>query len=384
MLKKILIIGAIVNLAACTSMKSTPLGPDKTKNTDGLAYFMPKKDFMVTVTTEKHTKPAVGTLGDNGYVAEIITHTYLPIVTTSAAYADRSQMYILEKGTNWLSDNSVDIEVNETGLLQMSNTVSTAKVEEAIVEFAESAAVMNLVSKTCQNTAGTHVYRIPAEATTHADICGMVVTVKPLGLLKTVAKDGKISFNDMAIGTTITQNTAKSGIFYRQQMAYSIKITGSGVTQEVIKFSPTDAPVQLLPASHSFFADSSTSIVLNDGMPTKYKNESSSELVGLFAIPAKVIGTYFEAVGGLFTAFSKNDAAEAALLQSNTQLALAKHNSERALELAKVEADRAHELAKIKADYKYKLLEQKTAACKAAVNATPQDTTLIAQLGCND
>jgi hypothetical protein len=177
---------------------------------------------------------------------------------------------------------------------------------------------------------------------------------------------------DNVIGYDKTGTKEFSGIFYRQDIAYRISAKSATVNKEAILYSPSQSQDLFLPISRSLFADSTATLTFEDGMPTGYTQDDKSELVGLFTIPAKVVSAYFGAVGQLFTAFSKKNTDESALIKSDVALELEKHNAERDLELAKT-----------KADYKFELAEIKVKACKAAETAKPRDQALIDSLGCD-
>lgn len=346
-------------LSACTVINSTPV-PQKAEATpDGLTYFMPRRDFIVSIEMGKPD-------GKTG--VEVTNVTF----SRTAAFADRSQVYILNIGKNLLADTKLTISVGENGLLKKSTAASTSQVEETFIELAKAAAQFELGAEpaegepplpdVCSNP-GT--YTFVYEPTTRFDTkCGVEISITP-------APEAE---HDALQPSSRVENIAYSGVFYRQEKAYLLKAearnpTGRIFSKSEILMSPSESKTQFLPISRSFFADSTGDITFVDGVPTDYDQDNKSEAVGLLTIPAKVVGAYFAAVGEIFSAFGTTKTNEAALLGQEKDLQLAKYNSERDLELEKA-----------KADYKYKLLEGKVNLCAEAVKQ--KNSALVDELKC--
>ncbi len=345
-MNKVMVVLSVISLTACASTTSTIVNE---KDIDGLTYFMPNKDFIVTITM---TEP--DSHGSNK-VSNIV-------FSASTAYADRSKQYVLKHGTNLFNDSKLDVTVDTTGLLKSSTSTSTSKVAEVLVGLATTAGykASKSIAPSC-NKAGDYVFIFePSDKPT--DKCGVHIEISSL----TKSAD--------TIKTTIKKpDSSYSGVFYRQEEAYKIKASfaNGDIYKEAILYSPSGSETLFLPISKSFFADSESTLTFTDGMPTGYKQDDKSELVGAFAIPAKVIGAYFKAVGELFGAFSTKNTNESALIKSESSLELEKYNSQRDLELSKIESD-----------YKFKLAELKAQACKSAIADNNQE--LIDSLGCGN
>jgi hypothetical protein len=94
-------------------------------------------------------------------------------------------------------------------------------------------------------------------------------------------------------------------------------IVGDG--RAFIAYSPNASPILFAPLKRSLFADNNTTISLADGAISIDSNVGG-ELVGLLSLPADVLTSYTEALGGVFTKFGtvsdnqiKSDASAAQL-----------------------------------------------------------------------
>ena len=105
--KIILTLLTIVFLTPCSSITSieSPKGDD----INGLSYYMPKKDFLVTVSVKDGNATKV-TLG------------------TTHAYPDLSKQYSLQHGSNFLGKNTLSVVISEKGLLTSSKSTTVSNV----------------------------------------------------------------------------------------------------------------------------------------------------------------------------------------------------------------------------------------------------------------
>ncbi len=108
-----------------------------------------------------------------------------------------------------------------------------------------------------------------------------------------------------------------SGIYYRQLVPVIVTAqmldSNDKALDETLAFMvmvPDRQQVSALEIPRNLFADNTTTITLNQGQPTNYSPQVNSEVLGLFKIPADVIGAYFGAFGKLFTSFGTAKAAE--------------------------------------------------------------------------
>lgn len=95
-MNKVTVVLLVIFLSACTNTTSTLV---KNEGVDGLTYFMPNKDFIVTITM---TEP-------DGKVPSKVSDV---VFSTTSAYADRSKQYVIQHGVNWLNDNKLAVTVS--------------------------------------------------------------------------------------------------------------------------------------------------------------------------------------------------------------------------------------------------------------------------------
>jgi hypothetical protein len=300
-------------LSACSSISSYKGAT--AKDGDGLVYYLPKKDFVVTVTR-----------GNDKFTG--IT------IDTTLAYADLARAYVMQFGTNPFGKNRLDISIGPTGLLSSSKSTTTPGVTEALAGLGKLGGMLKAKSG-AQKDAGPEVV-IPSlgiqcdAATTHTfvfdvgdlnkdgamTICDkqFTVTVERLWDQKNVSK----------VSSAAADASAYAGVFYRQHRPYLLRVEGQGLNQAAIVASPSESGELFLPAARTLFSKNDADFGFVDGIPTKYVQEVEGELVALFQLPATVLNAYFEAIGGLFARFSTNDKAQAAALADSTKLQLAK------------------------------------------------------------
>lgn len=318
-----LLLGVGLLCAGCSSFSSKAILPSD--SVEGLVYFLPKKDVLVTLTV------AGGKL------------TGVTMVAT-AAYPDRSAAFELTHSSNGLAKNVTSFEVRN-GLLTSTTGAMTSGVSDALKNLAASSAQIGGTRsatdtgdpKVCGND-GNHVYRIPSTETGRK-ICGIDITIEQLApTLPAISASTAEQFD-------VKQN--RPGIYYRQVEGLLVVAQGQGLNAASIIHVPA-SPTYFLPAGRSFFANGGAEISLEEGVPTKFKRDSDNEVVALLKLPADVIAAYFSAVGGIFDAFKTSDSKETAALQESLTLESAK---------------------------------QKYAVCLSAIKAA--DDELISKLGCD-
>jgi len=319
-----------VTITSCASILSTESPTSSAQN--GLVYFMPKKDFLITVTK-------IG-----GKFESIV-------IGTTAAYPDLSTQYVLKHGANVFGKDVADVGVNQNGLLTSAKSTTESGVKDALEGVAKSAAdihglfSLTRLSKpednTVNNSSGcsedrtyTFIYKTISDA----------VKDKPCGL---VIEGEQIGNSENIVAHTEAVGASHAGIFYRQNQPFLIRASGPGAIIQTIVFSPSLSKTYFMPISRTFFSNNEAQFSFEDGMPTSYKQDTEGELVALFKLPADIIGAYFGAVGELFTNFKTKDESENAAITASLNL----ENEKR----------------------KYK-------SCIAAIQANNQD--LITSLGC--
>lgn len=286
----------VVCIASCSSIKSTE--NPKANDVDGLTYYMPKKDFVVTVNVDSNKVKKVS-------------------FGTTPAYPDLSKQYVLNHGSNFLGKNTLDVAVTEKGLLTSSKSTTVSNVTDAFKNLATTYGQIRTFSLVgtpppaggC-STDGDHIFTYPT-----------IGKYTPCGLTVIISK---------AAASNATKAHAKSveksysGIFYRQNEPYTVSATGKGLNMSSIVFSPSDSKTLFLPVSKTFFANNEADFAFVDGVPTKYKQDTDGEAIALLKLPADILGAYFGAIGSVFDSFKANDGKEVEALNSSLSLELAK------------------------------------------------------------
>ncbi|WP_144172621.1 hypothetical protein [Pseudomonas sp. Kh13] len=282
-------------IISCSSIES--ISHPKQESLDGLVYYMPKKDFLVTLT-----------LDDNSKVTNIE-------ISETAAYADISKRYVLRHKNNLLGKNELKVGISPSGLIQSATSTTTSQVNEALINLADSAGQIRGMSAAATCSPGMHTKIIHTTDTTNKNIslCGMVITLsRPTAPNKTGSLKDKEEIN----------SESTSGIFYRQNIPYEITVSSAERTQKAIVFSPSESPTYFMPISRTFFSDNKADFTFSDGVPSKYDQSTDGELVALFKLPADIIGAYFGAIGKIFDAFKTSDEKEAAAIKQEIALAI--------------------------------------------------------------
>lgn len=114
------VLGLLGGLAGCASVQSASAPSGATPK--GVPYFMPRKPFVVTISTP------TGGLTPTATVAQ------------GTAEPDLAHRFVLTQGTNLLAKNELNIAVGINGLLISSNTTSNSEVSTAVQNAASSVA----------------------------------------------------------------------------------------------------------------------------------------------------------------------------------------------------------------------------------------------------
>lgn len=294
-------------LTGCASIESTPVDQPG----DGLVYYMPRKDILVTVVRE--------------------TAKTTVTVASTAAYADLERPYVLNFKRNWLGKNEIEVGVSSTGLLTSTKSTTTSGVGDALKNLASMlgatkamAAPPPPVAAACPAGTFTYVYVISdgGKASSSTQPCGLNVTIARIASSKLSA--------DVADAHTPPKPKKQgvAGIFYRQEEAYRVDVVGSAnqhpVNVSATLLSPSQGPVRFLPIEKTFFASNKADFAFVDGVPTRYDQNADGEIVGLLKLPADVIGAYFGALGNVFSAFKETNNKESEALVASLKLELAK------------------------------------------------------------
>lgn len=306
---------AMLGLGACSSIKTVENPPQA--HEDGLTYFMPNKDFLVTITIKDNKVDKV-------------------VLGSTASYPDLSKQYLLRHGGNVFGKNTLDVGVSESGLLTSTKSTTQSNVTDAFKNLATSFGQTKalgfeekLGSGAACITDGDHTFVYKESGSYTA--CGMKINIKKQG------DDQRITSHSEKQGSEL------SGIFYRQSMPYLVSASGGGLNVASIVFSPSESKTHFLPVSRTFFSNNDADFGFVDGVPTKYKQETEGEAVALLKLPADILGAYFAAIGSVFDSFKSNDTKEAEALTESLKLELAKRKYD-----ACITAIKANDDAKIK------------------------------------
>lgn len=339
---KPLVIFVAFWLISCSAIKSV-VAPTEL---DGLVYYMPMKDLLVTVVQGEAKAPTV-------------------TVDVTKAYADRTKPYVLRHGINAFGKNTLDIVITERGLLSSAKSTTISTVGEALKSLGASAGSISTLMmdasptekpEVCAEGTHTFVYAIPDQVETQFP-CGLPLQITPLtGTLaeavksaietKAVPAKDKPASRPGGLPATKPAGVEYSGVFYRQELPYLVTIvSGTAIHQASIVYSPSRSETRFLPASETFFSNNKAEFEFTDGVPKKYLQETEGEGTALFKIPAEVLSAYFGAIGTMFDAFKSNDSKQADFLAQSLKLELMKRKYEACLAaIAAGETEKVKEL----------------------------------------
>ncbi|MEK7779374.1 MAG: hypothetical protein AAB293_04845 [Pseudomonadota bacterium] len=315
-MKKLLYLVTIILivfiLSACASVVS--IQRPNLEASDGLTYFMPKKDFLIKVSVKDSKITSV-----EGTVTE--------------AYPDFSEQYVLKYKFNPFGENELDLGINDKGLLTSAKAKTISKVNEALENLAKSTGAivsMGFVPDMVPcNQDGSYAF-IFDKPVTNASVCGMNVEITPIDENN---YNNIVKLNPHIPNPLSDNNIEQSGIYYRQNVPYRIKVTKAdlSINQEFLVFSPSFSKTHFLPISKTFFADNEIDFGFTDGMPTKYLQKTKSELVQLFKLPGSLIGGFIDGATGSLTKLVGLSAQETDLVNKSSLGELAKYRHEKCL-----------------------------------------------------
>lgn len=312
--------------SGCSSFTSKEVNFNE--QAEGLVYFLPKKDVLVTVTVT-NGKPSAVTL------------------STTPAYPDQSAAFVLNHSSNGLAKNVASFEI-KNGLLTSSIGTTTSGVSDALKNLAMSAGSLSALRRNDEKkeqslcgSDGNHIYRIPSNSKGNS-FCGINVNIENLIPAGTVTEA-----ESKKVGKKDAPSESRPGIYYRQMEGLLVEASSPDLHVASIVYVPATTRY-FMPTGYSFFASNDTEIALEDGVPTKFKRDTDGEVIALLKLPADIISAYFSAVGSIFDAFKSRDDKEASALQESLKL---------------------------------EAMRQKYAVCLSAVKASDDD--LISKLGCD-
>jgi len=288
---------------------------------DGIVYYMPRRPFIVTVTTPAATAAVPNPPGTAG-------------VSQGTAEADLSQRFILSQGTNLVAKTEMNITIGANGLLKTSNTTATSEVATALQNAASAAgtiagfgAVPPVLGRLapapppdgCPPPGTSYQYLIypsPRDNDPKVSVfCNYTVTWH---LAAGATNPGSNS-------NATPGEAVYSGVFYRHELPYVVMVTGpkdangNAVIAVSVLTSPNDSEIDFFPVRESFFANNTANITLADGVVTGVDQTTDGELTAALSLPATVIGNYTSAIGNLLGNITTNS--------SDTQKLLAQQQS---------------------------------------------------------
>lgn len=318
MLRFLLLSTCALAVGACSNVSSNRIAADSAGH-EGVVYYMPKRDFIVTIDVES---------AKDGGGPDVIKTIALDVTD---AYPDVDHAFVLKHRNSAVNTHTSHYRVTASGLLDGASSSDVKSnfgaAADALGGLYGSIRPMDVqiddagAKPVCK--AGKHVFTGDLDTIQRLSPCGLKLVISPLG-------------GDATSNTTVATNNAKiqsaEGIYYRQALPYRMHLNGTFGQQHVsmarIVFNPTGAPIQVLEVGSGLFADSHSAWSFSSGSPQESKVVTNGEVVGLLVLPAKVIGAYFKAIGEVFSAFSTTDSAEAQALAAKTTLELAKLKSE--------------------------------------------------------
>jgi hypothetical protein len=384
---------------SCSSVVSRPQPfTGKPENpprlTDGLTYWMPKRDIIVSVSlggadeptaaegekeSTKPMKPAKPggkasppkkAQGDSASdaPAEPIPESPAPSpkegankpsepatpespvikIGVTPSYADTTTAYVAHFKRNVVGKNQLTIEVNDRGLLSSAKSETTSQLSEIFSALGSAAGSISALASDDK--------KVEEPCPKKFDFVFRVdIAVAKGGYdvqVPNANKDCKVRVTVTTPDITVSHNArarfpqkGHSGFFYKQNLPYEVEVRLSRWTALARVMLPNDAPVQFLPVDKSLFANSSSDLAFSDGVLTKYGQTVDGEVLAVFKLPADVLQAYFTAIGSMFTV--RKDAAtnEAAYLDALLQLTKKQLSTEQCLaayqssDEARIEAD---------------------------------------------
>lgn len=296
-------------LAGCSSLSSVKA--PVADNTEGLVYYLPKRDIKIDVKVKDG-------------VLEDVTIGLTP------AYADHANgPYLLKYNANGFGKHKLELEVSPAGLLKSASATAEDRIS-GLANFGKLAGYVRGFSGGLESSPsdkavsrlqgicgvdGTHVILFEAAAV-ERNLCGndLKLKIEPL-----------FASNPPVVGNSRAVREEHSGIFYRMGKPYRVSISGRIATAAIVQ-SPSNGEELFLPVARTVFATNEAKITIHDGeaTPAKYTQETEGEVSAFLKIPATIIAPYFEAIGSVFSGFSKKATDETSARNNLVALELAK------------------------------------------------------------
>lgn len=290
-----------IAMTGCAGLKSASTDQDYVS---GLAYYMPKRAFVLTVTME------VGAVKDLKW-------------DVSAALPDLTKTYSLSYHPHWIGKTTIDVAVGPSGLLGVANTATTDSATELkkIVQAAAATKAKSVTKADPCPANGVFVFYFPEMS--QDKVCNGLVEYR-IEAMSLDKNDNKPVAGHKDSPRNIDRGESRQGVFYRQNRPYiatAWSASGSALATSLLS-APNDSPTMFLPFGRTLFAANDGKVTLDDGVLSTYKQADDGELVALLQFPATILGAYFSAVGNIFSAFSNRETNEANLKVKELKLGI--------------------------------------------------------------
>ncbi|QSX79734.1 hypothetical protein [Agrilutibacter solisilvae] len=310
-----LVCSLIVTIAlpGCASVRSHQAGNPPTYSDDGLVYRLPKRGINVGVAFEEGKSPVL-------------------TVTEGTSFADAAgPIYVARIGRNGVGQTDAEINVTEQGLLSATTAKYTSQIDDFIKALAADAASIATSDdgetteeepQRCPTTgtanltaymgkAGRFQLDPSGERTVELQValnCNVKVSLQRAGWRPPPGDSGAVPVP-----------TKVAGYFYRVNMPYVVRAELEGVVKEAVVMLPDESPTYFIELPRALFASTDNTTTFTDGVLTKHKQQTDSELIAALKIPADLLRAYVSALGSFFEAFKSTELKEA---QSDTQKVL--------------------------------------------------------------
>jgi hypothetical protein len=342
----ILVLLCSVILTGCTAIHSQVVGSGKPLP-DGIPYFLPRRPFIITVTTPYAGGPPSIT------------------VTSGNAEPELSKEFMLSSGINLLAQNEFNITVANNGLLRSSNSTATSEVATVVQNAAATAGMLaapgpgTVVGPSPLKMVQDYEFKLrnkadfatppktgikpaptdtgigcPLSGTSAQYMLYPELTYNPVTDLTFDCKDSETTYTIAWVkpyerlpvfqrptdNSTLRYRTKVSGIFFRQELPYLVVVTGkkAGLPDTQSHFvvsSPDESDTYFFHVTRNFFANNTANIAITDGAITGVDQTTQSEVAGLVGLPATFLGSYMTAVGQLFSGLTSISSGQQKYLQ---------------------------------------------------------------------
>ena len=311
------------SISGCSSIMSTH-SPASSGGV-GLVYYLPNRDFIVTVVRDKTDYKQIN-------------------LEVTPSYADLGTPRVLNYQRGFLATNKLAVAVSSGGLL--TSTKSTTVIDivglekigtglgnlkgaQSSLAGTKIAPLGNNLDPTPCTAEGNHIFHFEAGLDPiEKKICekDIVLSIVPLfasGKPSAEKTDGKNNPLDLELPDSY-KNGSNSGVYYRMNRPYLLSVNGRGINNSVILFSPSSSMEFFLPINRTLFTNNDANIGMDDGVLKAWAQSTDSEIVGLLTLPAKILTPYFAAIGATFSQFKTNTDAEISALTAATNRDLSK------------------------------------------------------------